>query len=77
MLTHDYHFICTKYNVEMDFLDNFEKPYKWIVFVECPKCKFPFEMKKKKYYMDLIRDLRDYRFICTKCNVDMIYLDGN
>lgn len=86
-LTHCYHFICTKCNVEMNFLDNFEKPYKGIVFVECSKCKFRFEIKKKEYiekkkyierkkFTELIREFQNYLFICTKCNVDMIFLNN-
>jgi len=30
----------------MIFLDNLEKPDDWNTFIECPKCKYQFEIKR-------------------------------
>ena len=38
----------------MSFFNNFEKPHKWIVIDECPKCKYRFEIKRNADEINLL-----------------------
>ena len=86
-LTHNYHFICVKCNVEMFFLNMIGTPHNHII-LECPKCTHQIEVLiddlriPKKFHKDSIADhlrwcLEDnYHFICVKCNDEISFLNN-